>query len=260
MEVRDAAVILLQHGDRRFALRARDVVADVEVETDVLAEIEDGVERVHLRQVVRVVVEADPDLVLVRKRRHTRGEDGIAFCSHRRATESLGHEEVELDFLIRLPEAHLVDVNVHARVVEHLPHLNALGDLLLPLRIGDLATFDAREKLRRSAHELRLADAAVEQRLQRLLRRLRQAAIAIRDAADAHAIEDRVRLRRSRSESWKREASGSCDGGAEEMAAGERVSGHAKVERRSAASFACGNGCRAKKLTSHLLSRRFAAA
>jgi hypothetical protein len=143
--------------------------------------------------------------VLVRKRRDTRGEDGIALRGHGRAAQRLGHEEVELDLLIRLTEAHLVDVNVHARVVVHFPHLNALGDLLLTLRIGDLAAFDACEKLRRSAHELRFADAAVEQRLQRLLRRLRHAAIAIRDAADAHPVEDGVRLLRRRSEPWKRE-------------------------------------------------------
>ena len=56
MQVRDARVIVLKHGYRRLALRSGDVVADVEVEADVLAEIQDGVERVHLRQVFRVVL------------------------------------------------------------------------------------------------------------------------------------------------------------------------------------------------------------
>jgi hypothetical protein len=166
-----------------------------------------------------VVVEADPDLVLVRKRRDTRGEDGIALGGHAGAAQRLGHEEAELDLLIRLTEAHLVDVNVHARVVIHLPHLNALGELLLTLRIGGFA-FDAREVLDRPAHEFRLAEAVIEQRLQRFLRRLRHAAIAIGDATDAHPIEDRVRLLCRRSESWKREIGGGGDGGAEKAAAG----------------------------------------
>lgn len=70
--------IFLQDGDGGLALSAGDVVADVEVEADVLAEFQDGIELVHLGQVVGVVVEADPDLVLVGKRGDAGGEDGGA--------------------------------------------------------------------------------------------------------------------------------------------------------------------------------------
>ena len=203
-------------------------MADVEVQADVLTELEDRIVVFHLRQVVGVVVEADPDLVLVRKRCHTRGEDGVALGGHASAAQRLGHEEAELDLLIRLPEAHLVDVNVDARVVIHLPQITALRELLLPLRVGGLA-LDAREVLDRSAHEFRLAEAVIEQCLQRLLRRLRHAAIAIRDAPDAHAIEDGVGLSCGRSEPWKRETSGGGEGSAEEMTARKRVGCHEMV-------------------------------
>ena len=93
-------MVFLQHGNGRLALRAGDVVADVDVQPDVLAEFQDGVELVHLRQIVGVVVKTDPDLVLVRKRGDARGEDGIALGGHAGAAQRLGHEEVELDFLI----------------------------------------------------------------------------------------------------------------------------------------------------------------
>ena len=43
-------------------------MTDVGIDADVLAEIEEGIVRVYLRQVVRVVVKADPDLVLVGNR------------------------------------------------------------------------------------------------------------------------------------------------------------------------------------------------
>jgi len=92
--------------------------------------------------------------------------------------------------------------------------------LLLTLGVGDLAAFEACVKLGRPAHELGLAQAVIQQRLERLLGRLGHAAVAVGDAADAYAIEDGVGLVSGGGETRKCEAGGG-ECGAKEGAAGD---------------------------------------
>ena len=104
-----------------------------------------------------------------------------------------------------------MDVDIDARVVVHLAQLPALGQLrfalcigrrrrrgrqlhwrILVLALASGAAVDAGIKLDHSAHQLSLTDSVVEQCLERFLGRVSHAAIAVGDAADAHAVEDGV--------------------------------------------------------------------
>ena len=125
-----------------------------------------------------------------------------------------------------------MDVDVHTCVVVHFSHFGALGELLLTLRVGDLAAFDACVKLGRPAHELGLAEAVIEQRLESLLGCLRHVAVAVGDAANAHAVEDGVGLVGGRSATRKGEAGGGGDCGAKKSTAGKRVGCHGENEER----------------------------
>src|SRR5688500_9520292 len=133
VEADDALVILLDHGDGGLAFGAREVVADVEVEADVLAELEDGVGAVDDGDIVRVVVEGDPDPVLVGEGGEAAREVLVALGGDGDAAERLGDLEVEIDFLVRLSEGDLVDVDVDAGVVVHLAEVDAPGELRFAL-------------------------------------------------------------------------------------------------------------------------------
>ena len=112
-------------------MRAGDVVADVEVERDVVADVHQRVELFDRRDVVRVIVERDVDLVLLGERRELLGQLVVALGGDRLAAEGLGDLEVEVDVVVGLAEGDLVDVDVDAGVVVHLAKLLALGQLRL---------------------------------------------------------------------------------------------------------------------------------
>src|SRR5688572_9019423 len=117
MQADDAVVVLLQDGNWGLSLCASEIMADIEIEADVLAEFENGVRFVQQRKVVGVIMKTDPDFVLIGKRRESFGEGLVAFSRDARAPERLGHLEIEVNVLVRLAERNFVQVNVNACVV-----------------------------------------------------------------------------------------------------------------------------------------------
>ena len=127
MKADDTVVVFLEDRDWRLTLCAREVVTDVEIEADVLAEFEDGVRLVERGIVVGVVVKADPDFVLIREGRELLRLAFIALSGDAGAAERFRHEEIEIDLLVGWPEGNFVEVNVDPGVVVHLTQFAAFG-------------------------------------------------------------------------------------------------------------------------------------
>ncbi len=85
-----------------------------------------------------MVVEGDPDLVLVGEGRELLGHWLRTLQSDASAAQRLGHLEVEVDRLIRLAKADLMNVDVDACIIVHFPQLRALGQLRPVLLVGRL--------------------------------------------------------------------------------------------------------------------------
>src|SRR6185436_13135072 len=69
----DLVVIFFDDRNGRLALGSRHVVTDVEIEADVVPYLHERVNGLDRRNVVGVVMESNPDLVLVSKRRESLG-------------------------------------------------------------------------------------------------------------------------------------------------------------------------------------------
>src|SRR5688572_13926000 len=136
MQADDAVVVLLQDGNWGLSLCASEIVANIEIEADVLAEFENGVRFVQQRKVVGVIVETDPDFVLIGEGRESFGESFVAFGGDAGASERFGDLKIEVNVLVGLAERNFVEVNVNTRVVVKLAQRPAFGQLRLAFGVG----------------------------------------------------------------------------------------------------------------------------
>ena len=185
-----------------------------------------------------MVVEGDPDLVLLGERGEALGLLVVALGGDGLAAQGLGDLEVEVDVVVGRAERELVDVDVDAGVVVHLAQLLALGKLRLaqlgavgiahrgrcrllgvvaraaaPATSAPAAASNPRERADGSVHQLRLAQAILQEALERVLGGVHAAAIAVGDAADSHAAQDGVGLGSNGAEDAARHDRARCQGG-----------------------------------------------